>query len=72
MITQYSHNHQQKIISKQWLDELEVMQLMQINDHTLETWRQFKVIGWCNINDSTYYDAADVEWMQAVRTPLKD
>jgi hypothetical protein len=72
MITQYSHNRQQKIISKQWLDKMEVMQLMQVNDDTLEAWRQFKVIGCCDINNNTYYDASDIEWMQAFRGPLKN
>lgn len=72
MITQYSHNHQQKLISKNWLDEMEVRQLMHINDHTLETWRQFKVISWCNINDTTYYDASDIEWLQGLSIPVKN
>lgn len=72
MITQYSHNHQKKLISKNWLDELEVMQLMNISDNTLEIWRQFKVITWCNIGNITYYDAADIEWLQELGMPVKN
>lgn len=72
MITQYSHNHQKKLISTKWLDEMEVMQLLQINYNTLEAWRQYKVLAWCNIDNITYYDAADIEWLQAVSTPIKN
>ncbi len=72
MITQYSHNHQKKLISKKWLDELEVMQLMNISDNTLEIWRQFKVIAWCNIGNITYYDASDIKWLQELGMPVKN
>jgi hypothetical protein len=71
-ITQDSNNQQIMLTPKKWLDELEVMQLMHINDNTLETWRLFKVIAWCNIENITYYDAADIEWLQALSIPVKN
>ena len=72
MITHNSNNQQITPTPKKWLDELEVIQLMHINHNTLETWRQFKVIAWCNIENITYYDAADIEWLQALSIPVKN
>jgi hypothetical protein len=71
MITQHFNEQQQNFISKKWLDELEVMQLMHITINTLEIWRRFKVIAFRNIGNITYYDAADIEWLQSLNIPVK-
>ena len=72
MIIQYLHNQQKKMIEKKWLDELEVMKLMPVSDNTLDVWRRFNVIDFCNIGNTTYYAAADIEWLEELKIPVRN
>ena len=59
-------------VSTKWLPQQEVMEVMNIDDYILDRWRQLKVIAWCNIENHFYYDAADIEWLQALSLPQKN
>jgi len=55
---------------KKWLDSSAVMQLMKVNNSTLDTWCKLKVVMYCSMQDKVYYDAADIEWLQQIGIPV--
>ena len=60
----------QRGLQTKWLDSPTVMQMMKVNNHTLETWCKLKVVVHCIRQDKIYYDAADIEWLQQLGIPL--
>jgi hypothetical protein len=71
MIIQCKNTHAMPV-SITWLPQQKVMDVMDIDDYVLDKWRQLKVIAWCNIENHFYYDAADIEWLQALSHPQKN
>jgi hypothetical protein len=46
------------------------MQLMKVNKSTLDTWCKLRVVVYCTKQDKVYYDAADIEWLRQLGTPV--
>jgi hypothetical protein len=60
----------QHTTQKKWLDSSAVMQLMKVNNSTLDTWCKLKVVMYCSMQGKVYYDAADIEWLQQIGIPV--